>query len=617
MLPILRRVPEQFWDEVALLLAKKEAIRHKDSEEKGESATLIADAKSYVERLQAFLRAYEQRRHRTKAPRRGRPRTSLKAPTPQTQGRSTQSPARSPVIVPSTTQSWSSKCISRLVPLRFRLALLALLLILPVLLLILSLVFRITRMLLSNRYASDQTLLDHTALLYVAHASLPLLFAHLIPTMTFPHLFSVTYKTSALTAKAVRWKYFTCPMTNEQSFQLLPPLELLKKWLQQLNWMVRWEIDDRLRLFTELLDYVLQKPLKELDKAILDTRNRSHGQEILISAHELFPLLDGWKRPLYSHGINSYGLRALERYSVSLNEKLGALLPLLWEAVSLLLAVHDHYNNVFTVLDDIGLSHCRKDLEEDLSEALTWPWLVKESAERDYGDVDLEPNSTSVFNNPPFREPTGSRRRRLLQFNKTENDIIDGLATGLHDRGIFIDPTDIWAWNRSSTANDTFQSLPSRMPCPPGLKFPIGSPWSYLCSSPSLASPPSGHLYPFARANTTTHNKLLALQHLRDVLAVIADRQKTLHQAFHNYSGSIAANNHANEELSENIRRDQSERRPTPKWRFWRRDPDSYELLWMRTRASYQAHKSSQRREDQVSVPRNASFPRPPRGLYQ
>lgn len=408
------QVPEQFWDEVGLLLAKKKVIEHQDSDEKGESATFIADTKSYVKRLGSFPRAYDQRRRLTRAPRRC-PAPSLDAPVPHDTGLSADDRATSPVIVPNTTQGWR-ETISLVVALRLRRVLLALLLISPVV----FLVSRITRMLLSNRYASDQTLLNQAGQLYAVHASLPLLYAHLLTTVTFPTMFALAHEGAYLTEGAVRREYSSCPMTPEQSSQLLPPLVLLAESTRRLENLVEGELHQRLVMLAEEgFRSRIPRPLELLDQAIRDTRNRSHRQEILICAHDLFPLLDGLGWPKDAGGINSYGLQPLEGYSVSLDKEVDEVLLFLGKALHLLLDVHDRYNNVFTTLGDIGLSRCREALEKELSQGRQHPWVVENDEER-------EPSGWIAR---LFKRPAGEEPRPLVLVGLTPSRYSSGLST--------------------------------------------------------------------------------------------------------------------------------------------------------------------------------------------
>ncbi|KAL8941835.1 MAG: hypothetical protein Q9216_002013 [Gyalolechia sp. 2 TL-2023] len=447
---------------------------------------------------------------------------------------------------------------------------------------------RIVSMLLRNRYASDQTLIDLAAQVYATHTSLPLLYAHIIPTVTFPFMFKSTHFMTRVTVGAIEHEYLPCPIKREQSSQLLPPLMLLDASMNNLKRLVDGKLHLGLTTLSERLR--IRRPVERLHEAVQAMERRSHRREVLICALELFPLLDfAGGRLMDDRGINLHGLRPLEEYSVDLDRELDKVMPLLAEALFLLLDIHDRYNNVFTITDHLGLSHCHAALESSLSryqhtskdEVVVIPiphalsagffhyWSIftllhrlrcdnvllytKANAylpPREFWPWDVHPNS-STFDRPPWREAAGARRLAPLQVKKSENDTVEALARGFRSRRIFIDAPDQWVWDHPSTADSPLRPFPSQVPCPPGLKFPINSSSSFLCKplSPPV-SPPSERLYPSARANpeTTTYNKLLGLRHLCDVFAIIRDQISSLYSTSHKYSSFIATMNHIENE---------------------------------------------------------------------
>ncbi|KAL8717109.1 MAG: hypothetical protein Q9225_005620 [Loekoesia sp. 1 TL-2023] len=227
-------------------------------------------------------------------------------------------------------------------------------------------IFSITGRLRTNPYASDQTLLDHAAQLYTVHVSIPLLATHVLPTLAFSRMFQVKEDAALQTAQAVNLKhYYPCPMTEEQASQLGLSLHRLHGSMLQLHYSVSLNLTGTLRHVPKTLLHLSDRPMQQLGDAILLTRNRSHTQEIFISANELFDILNGWEFQI--RGINSYGLKALEEYSVDLERSVKEVLPYLEDSLSLLLTAYDHYDDVFKVLHNIGLSHCQKNLEQSLS----------------------------------------------------------------------------------------------------------------------------------------------------------------------------------------------------------------------------------------------------------
>lgn len=167
----------------------------------------------------------------------------------------------------------------------------------------------------------------------------------------------------------------------------------------------------------------------------------------------------------------------------------------------------------------------------------------------------------TIFDGPPFRQPTGSRRRNPLRLSQQGNCTVVALARGIRNRAIPLDPPDQWTWDHGSTANFTPPSFPARVPCPPGLRFPAGSPWSLFCG-PSSSSASSS--FPFAHRDTTTHNRLLALQHLRDVFAVIQDHQAPFEQAIRQRSDSLTATEEAKRQRRKKRNAARRERRNRP-----------------------------------------------------
>ncbi|KAL8716630.1 MAG: hypothetical protein Q9225_006055 [Loekoesia sp. 1 TL-2023] len=459
----------------------------------------------------------------------------------------------------------------------------------------LALGFRTIQMLSTNRYASDQTLANHAAQLYAVHAPLPLLYAHILPTLAFARMFEVKEDAARSTAQDITFKNHSCRMTKAQSSQLSPPLSRLAGSLLGVQHSISLNLTFALSSFARQLPKFYEWPLTRLDMAIRLTRNRSHLQETLVTANELFDIDKSWES-----GIDSYGLKAIEGYNVAFDKSAQKVLPPLADSLSLLLIAQDRYNDVFATLRGLGLSRCVDSLEQSLSEGdpelwhgpdgkryQTGGWIsrlwtrpggsppipkislanaLSESISRYWSIYNLiyttraknillhesansflpprefpferNPNLT-IFDGPPFRQPIGSRRRSPLGLSKKENDTISALAHGIRNRAIVLDSPYRWTWDHVSTANITLQPFPDHIPCPYGLKFSANSPSSSLCSPSTSASPIAP--YPFVHSSTPTYNRLLALQHLRNVFAVVRDFQVPYHKAIHQHGNFIAA----------------------------------------------------------------------------
>ncbi|KAI4267716.1 MAG: hypothetical protein L6R38_008131 [Xanthoria sp. 2 TBL-2021] len=480
-----------------------------------------------------------------------------------------------------------------------------------------ALLVRAAAMLRTNRYASDQTLINHAALIYAAHTSLPLLTAHILPTLVFPRMFLIKAEAAQSTVQQLRLGTFPCRTIKKQSAKLSPRLDQYEHSVNQLYLFtflkLRAGLPGRARGFLEYGEL----SVKKLNDAISTTRDRSHRQEVLISAEELFDFFRGWGC-CRDRGINTHGLRVLDEYNVHLDTRLRETLPVLEQLLTMLVNVWDRYADVFETLNSIGLSHCRGSFEQSLSEGEQWLWdgayneeemgeeqssgwitsatrkwrnwnrpprtpvsisfcrhahlanadrgqilstadaisigvfhywsiytilsalrrhniLLYRSANSylppgDFWHWQLAINFTStIFDRPPFRYPTGAIQRDPLRLSKQENDTMAALDRLIRNRTLLRDSPDKWIWSHPSTANVTLRPFPDQIPCPPRLELQAGLPAWFLCNS-SLSSPEIP-LYPFADPNSTTYKRLLGLQTMRDVFALILDLQEPFDSA--------------------------------------------------------------------------------------
>ncbi|KAL8968312.1 MAG: hypothetical protein Q9197_004947 [Variospora fuerteventurae] len=225
-------------------------------------------------------------------------------------------------------------------------------------------------------YASDQTLLDHAALLYATHAPVPLPFSHILPALALPSMFRI--KETAVSQTFLAVEYTNClrlalgdqtcpyPTTGEQSARLKVSLDKLDSSLLPLDNHVRWHLTPELKGFgLPTISHHWGMPLPTLDQAIASTRHQSHVAETLINANELFDV------PIYmGRSINARGLEPIETYSSELERAAKDLLPLLERSLSLLLSAHDDYDDLFKTLDEIGLAHYADPLKQILSEGV-------------------------------------------------------------------------------------------------------------------------------------------------------------------------------------------------------------------------------------------------------
>ncbi|KAL8993920.1 MAG: hypothetical protein Q9188_007205 [Gyalolechia gomerana] len=256
---------------------------------------------------------------------------------------------------------------------------------LPILLIVvcvLSYVVLSIRMLINNPYASDQTLLNHAALLYATHAPLPLLFAHILPTLAYRPMFRI--KEDAVRRTYLGVKYEIClrlapewpgnpashqscsyPMTREQSAQLSLSLNKLDNSLLQLKGYVDHNVTSDLQFFAGVLPLCLLVPMMLFDEAIAWTRNLSHGEETLVNANELFHMVY-----VMHESINTYGLQAIEMYNRQLEKEAKDQLLSLERLLALLLSAHDDYDDLFRTLHEIGLAHYTDALKQILSEGV-------------------------------------------------------------------------------------------------------------------------------------------------------------------------------------------------------------------------------------------------------
>lgn len=229
-------------------------------------------------------------------------------------------------------------------------------------------------MLIINRYASDQTLLDHAALLYATHAPIPLLFSHILPALAFTPMIRIKEAAVRQTYLAVRYtkclrltpRSKTCPypMTTEQAARLQLSVNRLDSSLYPLSNSVEMNLTYKLQWFALPFKSLYEMPLRDLDEAIASTRNQNHADETLINANELFYLY------YMDESINVQGLIPLERYNRELERVAQKPWPSLERSLSLLLSAHDDYGDLFQTLDEIGLAHYADPLKQILSEGV-------------------------------------------------------------------------------------------------------------------------------------------------------------------------------------------------------------------------------------------------------
>ncbi|KAL8926916.1 MAG: hypothetical protein Q9208_002725 [Pyrenodesmia sp. 3 TL-2023] len=302
--------------------------------------------------------------------------------------------------------------------------------------------------------------------------------------------------------------------------------------------------------------------------------NRSHFQETLISTNELLEVIGPVEARL--RGINSYGLQEVIDYSGWLEERLRHYAPPLQSSMERNLKAYDSLNNVNRVLDSIGLSHCRQDLEEALShrdklsglevdheERKSWrspPWTAYSKGFRAGAAtttamarapqiITMESAiSATVYHTwaiytlihslrcsnmrlhrdtlsrmPPREFHQFHKRPAPLQLSAQENETVSSLAWQISKRAILPFPIGSWNWTNPATDNISLSAFPARLPCPRTLGSLHEPPWSYVCD-PTLPRP-------LPQPNTTTHNRLLGLHYVRDTFVLVRDMAMIWEQA--------------------------------------------------------------------------------------
>ncbi|KAI4116030.1 MAG: hypothetical protein LQ338_007775 [Usnochroma carphineum] len=157
-------------------------------------------------------------------------------------------------------------------------------------------------------------------------------------------------------------------MTETQAARLTPWLNQWENTVKELYLLTSSQLRTELPTGAAW-DPWRRLPMKQLDEAIFVTRDRSHRQEILNSANELFHVTYNFPR-----GINSYGLRALDEFNVLLDEELGDVLPEFEKLLALFIETWDLHAGILDSLRDLGLSHCIGILERSLSEGEPELW---------------------------------------------------------------------------------------------------------------------------------------------------------------------------------------------------------------------------------------------------
>lgn len=226
----------------------------------------------------------------------------------------------------------------------------------------------------TNRYASDQTLPNHAAQLYTAHTILPLLFTRVLETAAFARMFRVKWRAACSVAYSVPWFTPTilcprtaspmCSMTEEQVLQLHPVLDSFEHTLRQLDVYTSLDLSVYLPGLAKWLPELTERPIRNLDEAILSTRNRSHRWELAVAANELFHVTDGFAG---LQSINTHGLEAITKYNYYLDRRLKDSLRRLEGSIRRVLTAYESYLNVTTALDNLGLSRCRKNFEREFA----------------------------------------------------------------------------------------------------------------------------------------------------------------------------------------------------------------------------------------------------------
>ncbi|KAL8968336.1 MAG: hypothetical protein Q9197_004940 [Variospora fuerteventurae] len=254
--------------------------------------------------------------------------------------------------------------------------------------------FDTVRKLNTNRYASDQTLPNHAAQLYTAHTLLPLLFTRVLETAPFRRMFKAKWEAAYLVDSSVPWDKSLdirprtaspiCSMTGEQAWQLSPVLHSFQRSLWKLDCYTGTDLS--VHLLAEGLPRLTESPIRDLDKAILSTRNRSHPWELAVAANELFHVTDGFAG---LESINTHGLEEIIWYTKNLDRRLNDSLPLLEVTIRRILTAHESYLNVTTALDNLGLSRCRTNFEREFANMDQLQDDMMDNGKKEEGKGDL------------------------------------------------------------------------------------------------------------------------------------------------------------------------------------------------------------------------------------
>ena len=126
-----------------------------------------------------------------------------------------------------------------------------------------------------NPYASDQIIANHIARIFATHASLLLLYAHILPDAAWPSMFLAKEAAVLRIKDAIEARKAPCPS------QLMPPLDLLAQSLFQL-----YHQTSRLAWKPFGVEYDIA--VDSVGDELSQLRNRSHIWERLSSVEDLF-----------------------------------------------------------------------------------------------------------------------------------------------------------------------------------------------------------------------------------------------------------------------------------------------------------------------------------------
>ncbi|KAL8757553.1 MAG: hypothetical protein Q9184_004177, partial [Pyrenodesmia sp. 2 TL-2023] len=282
----------------------------------------------------------------------------------------------------------------------------------------LTFLFDTTRKLSTNRYASDQTLPNHAARLYSAHILLPLLFTRVLETAPFARMFWVKWQAAWSVACYVRWNKSSalcpriaspiCSISEEQVLQLRPVLDSFEGSLWQLNSYTAFNLSVHLPELAKWLPELTYRPIRQLDEAILSTRNRSHRWELAVAANELFDVTDGFAG---LRSINTHGLKVIAEYNEALDRQLNNSLPLLEGSIRRILTAYESYLNVTTALDNLGLFRCRRSFERDFANMDQLPDDRIDSGKEEEGKGDYLWRCSARLQDKVMGDAPPSRRR--------------------------------------------------------------------------------------------------------------------------------------------------------------------------------------------------------------